>query len=118
MAHSIDHGTHGPESHTGKDREPKQHTKDVLMCRQDGVFDGQTDDLGFAQMGGVGALPKGQLLTRQCLVTRFKRIANLCEVVAELAKTQGGIKHQDAPKHRNNPTQTPPQEPVHEQHEE
>ena len=68
-------------------------------------LDHMTQQLTAWQATNLHMLPFGQQLARQTLIAHIQRITDVREVVTELAKSQGGVEHCNAPNHGHRPTQ-------------
>ena len=112
MTQAIDHRTARSKAKSRTHRKPKQDPKHMLMGRQDRVLNGQAGDFLFVQLTGIDALPLGEFFSGKHLIPGLQGVLDVCEMVTELSKAQGGIQNQHTPQTRQDPPKKGPQQPV------
>ncbi len=83
--------------------------------RNDRMLDHVAHDFAARQLGGIDALPVRQQRARERLIALVERVADVGEMVAELAKAERHVEHRNAPQHGKRQAQREHQQPVHAQ---
>ena len=76
------------------------------------MFNDMAHHFTARQVHGIDLVPVCKQLARQDLIARLQSHTDVGEVMAELSKPEGDIKHHHAPQHGHGPTDPPHQQAI------
>ena len=97
LGHAVDHRTDRPQSHRRAQHEPEEHAEDMAVRGQQRMLDDMAQQLGARQLAGIEMAPLLQHRARALFLALLERVADVGEVMAELAKTQRQVEHHQIP---------------------
>ena len=97
LGHSIQHGAGRTQAERRQHDEPEEDAEDVPVRGQQRMLDHMAQQFGPRQLARVEMAPLGEQLARAALVTAVECVADVGEIVAELAKAEAQVQHRDVP---------------------
>ncbi len=115
LGQAVHHRPHRPQTNDRHHRVPEKHAKHMAVRCDHRKLDHMSHDFAAGNVPHLHLLPLGQQLARLLFVAFVQRIADVGEVVAELAKAQRHIEQSHVPQGRCEPAHTPVQQTMHQQ---
>ncbi len=100
LGHAEQHRAGRAQAQRRADDEPEEHAEDMPVRSQQRMFDHMAQHLGVWQLAGIQVQPFGQQAPHLVVVAVVQRLAQIGEVVAELAEAQRQVEHHHIEGHR------------------